>query len=113
MQSVCSGWGSDAISCGRLSLLTKVTRVPGETGKIFGDTPADVMVIVVAAGVGVGVGVGVGLGDVEDPPPPQEIVIDRMAAATTARPTTHQRPPTPDRPSTIHRLRFRRISSRY
>ena len=37
-QSVCSGCGSDSMSCGRLSLFTKVTRVPAGTVNVFGDT---------------------------------------------------------------------------
>ena len=53
----------ESISCTRVSLFTKVTRVPGGTDSVLGDTPADVMVTVVPPlGVGVGVGVGVGAG---------------------------------------------------
>lgn len=51
----------------RVSLLTNVTRVPGATVNVFGETPADVIVKVVPPlgvgdGVGLGVGDGVGLG---------------------------------------------------
>src|SRR5687768_16912165 len=38
MQSVCSGCGSDVISCGRESLLMKVTRVPRATVMDCGHT---------------------------------------------------------------------------
>src|SRR4030095_5415062 len=47
-QSVCCGCGSEFISCGRLSLLTNVTRDPGATVTFFGDTPLAVIVIVAA-----------------------------------------------------------------
>jgi hypothetical protein len=48
-------------------LFTNVTRVPGATVSVLGETPADVMVNVVPPlgvgdGVGLGVGEGVGLG---------------------------------------------------
>lgn len=57
-QSVCSGCGSDDICRLRVSLLTKSTRVPGETVSMAGLTPADVMVIVMFAFDGSGVTVG-------------------------------------------------------
>jgi hypothetical protein len=47
------------MSCGRLSLLTNVTRDPTDTVTAFGDTPLAVMVIVAPLdppGEGVGVG---------------------------------------------------------
>ncbi len=37
-QSVCSGCGSDSMSCGRLSLLMNVTREPAEIVTVFGET---------------------------------------------------------------------------
>ena len=73
-QSVCSGCGSDDMSCGGESLLTNVTREPTATVMSRGDTPADVMVIVVVVvdPPGGGVGVGVGAGVLEPPSlPPQ------------------------------------------
>jgi hypothetical protein len=52
------------IVCARESLLTNVTRDPGDTVSVLGDAPLAVMVIVVPPpGDGVGVGVGVGVGD--------------------------------------------------
>jgi hypothetical protein len=54
------------MSCGRVSLLTKVTRPPAETVTERGDTPQAVIVIVAVdppgAGVGAGVGAGAGAG---------------------------------------------------
>src|SRR5690349_18787919 len=47
-QSVCSGCGFEFMSCGRLSLLTNVTREPAATVMVFGETPAAVIVIVPA-----------------------------------------------------------------
>src|SRR5262245_27304913 len=47
-QSVCSGCGFEFMSCGRLSLLTNVTREPAATVTALGDTRADVIVIVAA-----------------------------------------------------------------
>src|SRR6476620_4966425 len=47
-QSVCSGCGSEFMSCGVRSLLTKVTRVPALAVSVFGDTtPLELMVMVV------------------------------------------------------------------
>ena len=60
---MCSGCGSDAMSCTRLSLLTKVTRDPAEMVTVRGDTPLEVIVMVDAPGVGGGVGEGDGLGE--------------------------------------------------
>ena len=97
------------MSCGRVSLLTKVTRPPAVMVTLRGDTPALVIAIVASllgAGVGEGVGDGDGLGDgVGDgagegdglgdgegavgvllPPPPQANAV--MAAANAAVPST-------------------------
>jgi hypothetical protein len=51
------------MSWARVSLLTKVTRDPGEMVTVRGDTPVDVIVIVDVPGVGFGVGEGVGVGE--------------------------------------------------
>src|SRR5439155_26059894 len=48
-QSVCSGWGFDAMLCARESLLTNVTCVPGLTVRFLGLTPLDVIVITAGA----------------------------------------------------------------
>src|SRR5215831_17921295 len=48
-QSVCSGCGSDAMLCGRVSLLTNRTWLPRGTTTFFGDTALFAMVIVAAA----------------------------------------------------------------
>jgi hypothetical protein len=60
--AVCSGCGSDAMSCTRLSLLTKVTRDPAAMVTVRGDTPLDVIVMVEVPGVGGGEGEGDGEG---------------------------------------------------
>src|SRR5579862_3067990 len=104
-QSVCSGCGSDSMSCESLSLLMNVTRLPWTMVTIFGDTPLDVIVNVALVGAGVGVGegdgvgagagvgvgagagegagagagAGAGLGDVP-PPPPHPAIVSRHAA---------------------------------
>src|SRR5262249_33907445 len=57
-RSVCWGCGSEFMSCGRLSLLTNVTREPAATVTALGETPAAVIVIVAAV-------------PVPPPPPPQ------------------------------------------
>jgi hypothetical protein len=67
-QSPWSGCGSEFISCGRLSLLTNVTREPGATVMSRGETPFAVMVMVVEA-VGVP-GDGEGVGELGLLPPP-------------------------------------------
>src|SRR5262245_7786895 len=54
-QSVCSGCGSEKMSGLKELLLTKSTRVTGETCRLLGLTPVDVIVIV-EPGTGVGVG---------------------------------------------------------
>ena len=82
LQLVCSGCGSEFMSCGTASLFTNVTRDPRVTTMSFGDTPADVIVIVVVAvGFGGGAGFGDGLGDGDGPPgllePPQDAVLAR------------------------------------
>jgi hypothetical protein len=81
------------MSCGRESLLTKVTRVPTGTVRLLGETPADVIVNVVPPGEGDGVGegdgdgdgLGLGLGDAGE--------LDPHAAVSNAKPitTTQQR----------------------
>jgi hypothetical protein len=96
------------MSCARLSLFTKVNRVPAATVSDFGDTPVEVMVNVVpplgvgdgvgvgvgvGAGVGVGLGVGAGvgvgagdgLGEVALPPLPHPARATTHAAATAIR----------------------------
>ena len=71
------------MSCGRLSLLTNVTRDPAGTVRVRGDTPDDVMVKVVPPGVGVGEGDGVGDGvDGEESLPPHAAMA--TSAANTA-----------------------------
>lgn len=82
------------MSCARVSLLTKVTRVPGETVIDFGDTtPAEEIVIVVVpppgAGVGAGAGEGEGEGAVGELPPPPPPHAATMIAAATAAPAIH------------------------
>ena len=100
------------MSCARVSLLTKVTRVPGETVIDFGDTtPAEeIVIVVVLPGAGEGAGVGDGDGDGEgagagegevegavgELPPPPPHAATMSAAATAAQP--------------IHAI-YRRISS--
>src|SRR5262245_47342991 len=48
-KSVFSGCGPDAMSCGRVSLLTNRTWLPRGTTTFFGDTALFAMVIVAAA----------------------------------------------------------------
>jgi hypothetical protein len=90
--------------------LTNVTRVPGETVNVFGDTPVDVIVIVVPPpgdgvgegvgdGVGAGVGLGLGDGEVGELPPPHAASVN---ASASVAPSAHRRC-----------LATRRISSRY
>src|SRR5215475_2865691 len=74
-QSVCSGCGSDAMSCGRVSLLTNRTWLPRGTTTFFGVTALFAMVIVAAA---------VGLGELVDPPPLPQDAVARMPAADHA-----------------------------
>ncbi len=66
------------MSCGELLLLTNVTRVPGGTVIVFGDTPLAEIVIVFVDGAGDGAGAGDGDGVVGDELPPQ------VAAASVA-----------------------------
>ncbi len=88
------------MSCARVSVLTKVTRVPGETVSDFGDTtPAEEIVIVVVPPPGAGVGAGAGEGDgagegegegaVGELPPPPPTHAATMIAAATAAPAIH------------------------
>src|SRR2546423_12388013 len=49
-QSVCSGWGSEFISCARVSLLMKVTWAPRGTVNACGHTALFTMRIAVAFG---------------------------------------------------------------
>src|SRR5688572_12008859 len=85
-QSVCSGCGSDDMSCGRLWLFTKVTRPPSAMETVAGVTrPSAPMVMVAVAGLPPGGGVvvgGVGVVGVELLPPPQAAVIAIITAAT-------------------------------
>ena len=83
---MCSGCGSDAMSCTRLSLLTKVTRDPAEMGSVRGDTPVDVIVIVPGVGVGEGEGDGdeVGEAGVELLPPQPMPIITTAATQNDA-----------------------------
>ena len=75
------------MSCTELLLFTNVTRVPGATVMLLGETPLlEIVTVEVGVGDGVGVGVGVGAGDgvgegdgvVGDELPPQ------VAAASVA-----------------------------
>src|SRR5579864_2827568 len=68
-QSVCSGWGSEYISCGRESLLTKVTWLPLATVMFLGLTASLAIVIVGGMPPPPGDGVGDGEGLLLDPPP--------------------------------------------
>ena len=102
-QVVCSGCGSDDMSCGRVSLLTKVTRPPAVMVTLRGDAPALVIVMVASllgagvgdglgdgAGLGEGLGVGDGVGEGEGVvgvllPPPQAKAVMAAASATVPR----------------------------
>jgi hypothetical protein len=79
------------MSCTRLSLFTNVTRDPGATVTLRGETPLDVMVMVVVPpgegeGDGDGDGEGDGEGDVGPSLPPPHAAADarRHSAADTA-----------------------------
>jgi hypothetical protein len=80
------------MSCGRESLLTKVTRVPTGTVRLLGEIPADVIVNVVPPGEGDGdgdgdgdgLGLGLGLGDAGELDP-HAAVSNAKAIATTQR----------------------------
>lgn len=66
------------MSCGRLSLLMNVARVPRATVSSRGVTALFAIVNVVpppgvGVGVGVGLGVGVGVGVAGDDPPPHAV----------------------------------------
>src|SRR6059058_4614896 len=88
-QSRCSGSGPPWMSCGRLSLLTNVTRPPTATVASNGMSPngvIDTLAVVggvAGAGAGAGDGAGAGLGDgtADGAGPPEE----PQPPATTAR----------------------------
>src|ERR1700686_2410558 len=68
-QSVCSGCGSEYISCTRESLLTKVTWAPRATVMFLGLTALFAIVIVGGSAPPPGDGVGDGEGLLPEPPP--------------------------------------------
>src|SRR6185295_1521920 len=80
-QSVCSGCGSEVISCARESLLMNVTRVPRGTVRLAGQTALFRIRNVVA---GFGMVEQVMFADGAEPElPPQAAVTAAAAAATT------------------------------